>query len=107
MAPLTGKVVIVTGASSGFGAAAARLFAREGCKVYSPHAGLTASMSWQKKYVMPAERHLPAKPMSACCLKSIDGPITLLTYGRIDILFNNAGFGRLDWFEKPSIRSGI
>jgi hypothetical protein len=33
MAPLTGKVVIVTGASSGFGAAAARLFAREGCKV--------------------------------------------------------------------------
>jgi len=24
---------------------------------------------------------------------------TLQTYGRIDILFNNAGFGRLDWFE--------
>src|SRR5574342_40799 len=30
---LTNKVVLITGASSGFGADAARLFAREGCKV--------------------------------------------------------------------------
>ncbi len=31
MPSLTGKVVIITGASSGFGAAAATLFARQGC----------------------------------------------------------------------------
>jgi NADP-dependent 3-hydroxy acid dehydrogenase YdfG len=30
---LKDKVVIITGASSGFGASAARMFAREGCKV--------------------------------------------------------------------------
>jgi len=30
---LKNKVVLITGASSGFGEAAARLFAREGCRV--------------------------------------------------------------------------
>ena len=30
---LKGKVVIITGASSGFGASAAKLFASEGCRV--------------------------------------------------------------------------
>ena len=30
---LKGKVVLITGASSGFGEDAARLFAKEGCKV--------------------------------------------------------------------------
>src|SRR5512138_3339815 len=33
MPTLRDKVVLITGASSGFGAAAAKLFAQEGCKV--------------------------------------------------------------------------
>jgi len=33
MASLKNKVVIITGASSGFGEHAARLFSREGCRV--------------------------------------------------------------------------
>jgi NADP-dependent 3-hydroxy acid dehydrogenase YdfG len=33
MISLKGRVVIITGASSGFGEHAARLFSREGCKV--------------------------------------------------------------------------
>ena len=33
MSTLKDKVVLITGASSGFGAAAAKLFAQEGCKV--------------------------------------------------------------------------
>ena len=33
MSILSGKVVLITGASSGFGEAAAKLFAQEGCEI--------------------------------------------------------------------------
>jgi NADP-dependent 3-hydroxy acid dehydrogenase YdfG len=100
MASLEGKAVIITGASSGFGAAAARLFSKEGCKVV-----LAARRLERLKELADEIRAAggEALPVSTDVTKhdQIQAMVqsTLDEYGRIDVLFNNAGFGRLDWFE--------
>jgi short-subunit dehydrogenase len=94
------KVVLITGASSGFGEDAARLFAKEGCRV------VLAARRVEKLQAIAAE------------IQSIGGEAVAIQvdvnerneveqmvqtvldrYGRVDILFNNAGFGGVDWFE--------
>lgn len=100
MASLEDKVVIITGASSGFGAAAAKLFSEEGCKV------ILAARRLERLEEMAEEIRTAggeALPLSTDVTKhdQIQAMVnfTLDRYGRIDVLFNNAGFGRLDWFE--------
>lgn len=100
MASLDGRVVIITGASSGFGAAAARLFSKEGCKV------VLAARRLERLEELAEEIRAAggeALPVSTDVTKhdQIQAMVqsTLDEYGRIDVLFNNAGFGRLDWFE--------
>jgi NADP-dependent 3-hydroxy acid dehydrogenase YdfG len=97
---LKDKVVLITGASSGFGAAAAKLFAQEGCKV------VLAARRLERLEEMANEIHLTggdALPVSVDVTQHSQIEAMVKTavdrYGRIDILFNNAGFGRLDWFE--------
>jgi Short-chain alcohol dehydrogenase of unknown specificity len=100
MSMLKDKVVLITGASSGFGAAAAKQFAREGCKI------VLAARRIERLEEMAAEiRALrgEALPLSVDVTQpaQIDAMVkaSINHYDRIDILFNNAGFGRLDWFE--------
>ncbi len=97
---LKGNVVLITGASSGFGADAARLFAREGCSVV-----LTARRVGRLQ-ALAEEIHAQGGealvvPLDVTQRTQIDDMVytVLETCGRIDILFNNAGFGRLDWLE--------
>lgn len=100
MSTLKEKVVLITGASSGFGAAAAKLFAREGSKV------VLAARRMERLTEMADEiraRGGDALPLAVDITQheQIDAMVdsAVRQYGRIDILFNNAGFGRLDWFE--------
>ena len=97
---LKGKVILITGASSGFGEDAARLFAKEGCKLVLAARrmdrlqALAASIQDMGGYAM-------AIPVDVTECADIENLVqsTLDLYGQIDILFNNAGFGRLDWLE--------
>ncbi len=97
---LKGKVVLITGASSGFGAHAAHLFAREGAKVILAARRLDRLQKLVDE-IQDAGSDALAVPVDV----SNDAEINLMVdtiidlYGRIDILFNNAGFGRLDWLE--------
>src|SRR5689334_10678549 len=100
MPTLKGSVVLITGASSGFGAAAAKRFAQEGCKV------ILAARRMERLEELANEIHSKggeALPLSVDVTQpsQIDAMVKAAVdhYGRIDILFNNAGFGRLDWFE--------
>jgi short-subunit dehydrogenase len=95
------KVVLITGASSGFGADAARLFAKEGCKV------VLAARRLEKLQALAAAIQNEggeafAIPVDLNERAEIDVMVqtALDLYGQIDILFNNAGFGGVNWFEK-------
>ena len=86
---LSGKVVIVTGASSGIGAASARLLAQQGCKL------ALAARSVDKLHALAAELEAevlvtPADMTSPSDIKNMVAR-TLNRFGRIDVMFANAG----------------
>jgi short-subunit dehydrogenase len=97
---LRGKVVLITGASSGFGADAARLFAREGCRV------VLAARRRDRLQSIAAEIQsaggeafvVPVDVNHGAAIEQMVQKV-LGHYGKIDILLNNAGFGSVDWFE--------
>jgi uncharacterized protein len=96
------KVVIVTGASSGIGEATARQFGREGAKIVLAARRVDRLEALAKEITASgtgAETLVVAADLSK--LEDIQSMIdqTLKKFGRIDVLVNNAGFGRLDWLE--------
>ncbi|HEY9152935.1 MAG TPA: SDR family NAD(P)-dependent oxidoreductase, partial [Anaerolineales bacterium] len=97
---LKDKVVIITGASSGFGEDAARLFAKEGCKVVLAARRLDRLQTLVSE-IQSKGGEAVAIPVDVADRTNIDLMVTstIDLYGHIDILFNNAGFGRLDWLE--------
>jgi NADP-dependent 3-hydroxy acid dehydrogenase YdfG len=100
MAPLAGKVVLVTGASSGFGAAAAKLFARNGCSLVLAARRLDRLEEIAKK-IREGGGHALTVAMDVGRPEQIEAMVSsaIGVYGHIDILLNNAGYGRLDWLE--------
>jgi NADP-dependent 3-hydroxy acid dehydrogenase YdfG len=100
---IDGKVVIVTGASSGIGESTAREFAQAGAITV-----LAARRAERlKKLVEEIEAmggQALAAPTDLTDLDQITNLVqtTLSTFGRIDILANIAGWGFYDWFEELS-----
>lgn len=87
--PLSGKVVIVTGASSGIGAEAARTLATLGCK-------LTLAARSADKLTALAQELGPATlavPTDVSVGTDVERMVaqTIKHFGRIDVLFANAG----------------
>ena len=97
---LSGKVVLITGASSGFGEDAARLFAKEGCRVVLAARRLERLQALAEE-IQRGGGEAVAIPVDVS--ESVEINLMVQTvldlYGKIDILFNNAGFGAMDWFE--------
>lgn len=85
------RVVLITGASSGIGAAAARVFAQAGARLVlaarsrEPLQRLAARLPGQP-LVLTADVSDPAQ-----CRALVEQ--TIAAYGRLDILINNAGVG--------------
>ena len=100
---IKGKVVIVTGASSGIGEATARQFGREGAKVVLTARRLNRLEALaQEIQGMGTRAETLVVQADLSHLEEIESLIaqTLKRFGRIDVLVNNAGFGRMDWLEK-------
>lgn len=97
---LNGQVVLITGASSGFGADAARLFAKEGCAVVLAARRIDRLQDLAEKIQSEGGSAL-AVPVDIAERRSIYGMMETVfdIYDHVDILFNNAGFGRLNWLE--------
>lgn len=99
---ITGKVVIVTGASSGIGEATAREFGREGAKVVLAARRVDRLQALaQEIEAMGTSAKTLVVQADLSKLDDIQRMVseTLERFGRIDALVNNAGFGRLDWLE--------
>ena len=97
---LQNKIVLITGASSGFGADAARLFAKEGC-ITVLAARRMDRLTALAEQIRAGGGQAFAVALDVTEQSQIDDAVqTVLDhFGRIDVLFNNAGFGRLDWLE--------
>ncbi len=108
MTRLNNKVVLITGASSGFGENAALLFAEEGCKVVLAARRIDRLQNLAAK-IQDMGGEAIAVPADIVDPVEVDNMVksTIDLYGRIDILFNNAGIGRVDWFEKHSLERDI
>lgn len=104
MGKLSGKIAVITGASSGFGRGMALAFAREGCNLV-----LTARREDRLKevqakcnelgtqavyYVGDAREEETAKKTIALAAEK---------FGGLDILINNAGIGRLQAIEDTTM----
>jgi NADP-dependent 3-hydroxy acid dehydrogenase YdfG len=97
---LRNKVVLITGASSGFGKDAAHLFAQEGAKVILAARRLDR-LQMLANEIQKVGGEALAVPVDVSQRNEIDLMVRTVMeiYGHIDILFNNAGFGRLNWLE--------
>jgi hypothetical protein len=104
--PLKDKIVIVTGASSGVGEAAARAFARKGATV------VLAARSAQKIRKLAKEIEGLAVPTDVTRLDDLETLVakTVAEYGRIDVVVNNAAAnarGTLDALDPARIAEVI
>ena len=102
------QVVVVTGASSGIGRAAAFAFAREGAK--------TALLSRSREKLDEVADEIRAfggdvfvAPADVASKQEVDAAIAnvLEHYGRIDVLFNNAGKSDVGPTDAPWFLDGV
>jgi NAD(P)-dependent dehydrogenase (short-subunit alcohol dehydrogenase family) len=93
---LTGKVAIITGASRGIGAAAARTFAAAGATVVLAARDEQALAAVTEDIVASGGRALavPTDVSDPACVECLIAQ-TLDAYGRLDAAFNNAGDGHM------------
>lgn len=106
--PNNKPVILITGASSGIGAAAARLFAANGYRV-ALAARRLERLQALKAEIAAAGGEAVAIQADVSDAASIDAMLqhALEAYGQVDVLFNNAGFGRTKWLEELDPKDDI
>jgi len=97
MFSLTGKVALVTGASSGIGRASAFALARQGAKV-ALAARRVEKLEALASEIKTAGGEAITIPTDVLKQEDVKNAVekTVATYGRLDILLNNAGIGSIE-----------
>jgi len=96
---IAGKVVVITGASSGLGEAAARLLAQQGAKLVLGARRLDRLQALAQELKLGADTVIETDVTDrAQVQRLVDGAIS--AHGRIDVILNNAGLMPLSLLEK-------
>ena len=109
MGKLTGKKALITGSSSGIGAAVAIAFAREGADVVLNFPDTAQESNAQE--VLERIEEASTKAFLIRADVSLESDVqtlvegSLQNMGRIDILVNNAGFGNAEPLEQISVEN--
>ncbi|OQY28455.1 MAG: hypothetical protein B6I38_09110 [Anaerolineaceae bacterium 4572_5.1] len=105
---MSSPVIIITGASSGIGAATAQLFAAEGYRVVLAARRMDRLLVLSNEIKESGGEALPLQT-DVSQVTQLENLIeqTLEHYGQIDILVNNAGFGRLIWLDDQDLKDDI
>ena len=92
------KVVIITGASRGFGELIAKKFQKENFQVIATMRNIDSSPSLKKL------NNIDIKKLDVTVKSDIKNVIdfTIKKYNRIDVLINNAGYGAMGFLEEAS-----
>ena len=102
-------VILITGASSGIGEAAAKLFGmQKGYRVVLAARRKERLDELANEIRSTGGEALPV-PTDITQLDQIENlvDIAISNYGQVDVLLNNAGFGRLKWLEQLDPRKDI
>jgi NAD(P)-dependent dehydrogenase (short-subunit alcohol dehydrogenase family) len=98
---LSGKVCIITGTGGSIGRAAALLFAREGASVVGCDVSVSAAEATTNMVLAQGGTMISRQPCRLTeppeCQALVD--FAVRTYGRIDVLFNNAAMAYFNWLE--------
>lgn len=98
------KTVLITGANSGIGLATVSLLAQKGYHIIGTHRK-TSKTKKLNEIIANANGKIETKIVDVCDETSIENAINAIieTYGRIDILINNAGYGLVGPLEMVTI----
>ena len=101
---ITGKVIVITGASSGLGEATARLLANQGAKIVLA-ARRAERINALAQELAESGAHAIAVTTDVAKRSDVENlvGVTIKTFGQIDVMINNAGVMPLSLVEKLQI----
>jgi NAD(P)-dependent dehydrogenase (short-subunit alcohol dehydrogenase family) len=100
----TGKTVVITGASSGFGEGAVRAFADRGCRVWGTMRDAAGRNAAKKATLEAHSSRISIVEMDVTSDASVaNGFAPILADGPVDILINNAGIMYIGMTEAYSV----
>jgi NAD(P)-dependent dehydrogenase (short-subunit alcohol dehydrogenase family) len=107
-APFRDQVVLVTGASRGIGRAVARSFARDGARLVLA-ARSTDGLAGTEDEVRALGADALAVPTDVTSSESVAAMVdaAVARFGRIDVLVNNAGIGRVGPTDDPAFADDV